>query len=79
MLRNRYKTLPPLIALTLRRLNQDPAFRAVVTELRRRGWLDWHLLTVTANIAMNYRLRVLGALRRARSDDERRRPGHLAR
>jgi hypothetical protein len=78
MLRNRYKTLPPLIALTLPRLNQDAAFRAVVTELRRRGWLDWHLLTAAANIAMNHRLRVLGALRRPRSEDERRRLGQLA-
>ncbi len=79
MLQNRYKTLPPLIALTLPRLSQDAAFRAVVTELRRRGWLDWHLLTAVANIAMNYRLRLLGALDRPPSGDERRRLGQLAR
>lgn len=79
MLRNRYETLPPTIALTLPRLNQDPAFRAVVAELRHRGWLDWHLLIAAANIAINYRLRLLGALDRSPSEDERRRLAQLAR
>jgi len=78
MLRNRYRRLAPVIALTLPRINQDTAFRTVVAELRRRGWLDWHLLTAAANIAINYRLRQMGALDRAPSDDEKRKLGQLA-
>lgn len=75
---NRYQRLPTVVALTLPRLNQEPAFRAVVAELRGRGWLDWHLLTATANIAMNHRLRQLGATERPSTPDEERALGKLA-
>jgi hypothetical protein len=71
MVRNRYEIIPPVVALTLLRLKQDRAFQAVIAELRRRGWLDWHLLVGISSIVATYRMRLAGALDRFPTADEK--------
>ena len=55
-LRNRYKRSVVPIKHTLKRLAQDKQFMSVVKKLRNKGWLDWHILTAIANIAVSYRV-----------------------
>jgi hypothetical protein len=52
---DRYETLRAPVRLTLTRLSSSDAFMMTVSELRRAGWKDWHLLTAVANIAVNKR------------------------
>jgi hypothetical protein len=53
----RYEDLPSRIAPTLAGLREDEAFRALVTELRDEGWLDWQILSAVHGTAKNLRLR----------------------
>ncbi len=56
----RYERLPPLIALTLDRLRRDGRFEQTVTELRARGWRDWHILAAVHTVAVQARLAAAG-------------------
>jgi hypothetical protein len=56
MLTNRYEQLPKLMPVTLRMLRNDRRFATTVDLLRRRGWLDWHILTATYNLVLQGRL-----------------------
>jgi hypothetical protein len=55
-LKARYeKSLIP-INQTLKRLSREPEFIHTVHKLHDDGWLDWHILLVVNNIAVNYRV-----------------------
>jgi hypothetical protein len=43
----------------------DPSTLAGLHELRRDGWLDWHLLVAIANVAFNVRAGAAGLLKRS--------------
>lgn len=55
-LANRYRRLVPPIKYTLNRLIKNSTMRLKLEELRDKGWLDWHILTVVNNLALNYRV-----------------------
>lgn len=55
-----YTNLHPPVRLTLKRLGDDASFQELASQLRTRGWKDWHLLTAIANIAVNERARRIG-------------------
>lgn len=57
---SRYERVTELFPLTLARLRNSADFRQAVEEIRRRGWLDWHILNCVASIAVNHRLQALG-------------------
>ncbi|MGH3004096.1 MAG: hypothetical protein ACRDM1_15765 [Gaiellaceae bacterium] len=59
-----------MIPTALERLGGEPGFLAIVSELRSRRWLDWHILQALVNYAMNKRLAAEG-LDRSGSHDER--------
>ena len=54
-LQTRYETLAPSVRITAAALHRSEEFRPTLQALRVNGWLDWHILTAIANIAMNYR------------------------
>ena len=56
MLVTRYEQIPQLIPITLRALRRDRRFATTVALLRRRGWLDWHILTAVLNLVLQVRL-----------------------
>lgn len=56
MLATRYEQLPALMTVTLRSLRGDRRFATTVALLRRRGWLDWHILTAIFNLVLQVRL-----------------------
>jgi hypothetical protein len=51
----RYDRIPSQFSFTLNRLNSSEPFRKTVRILRRKGWLDWHILLAIANIVINQR------------------------
>lgn len=55
-LKVRYEKSVIPIKQTLKRLSKDPEFISTVDRLRADGWLDWHILLVINNIAVNYRV-----------------------
>jgi len=55
-LQARYERSVIPIKQTLKRLSKDPEFISTVERLRADGWLDWHILLVINNIAVNYRV-----------------------
>lgn len=55
-LKARYEKSVIPIKQTLKRLSKDPEFISTVAKLRADGWLDWHILLVISNIAVNYRV-----------------------
>ena len=55
-LKVRYEKSIIPIKQTLKRLSKDPGFISTVDRLRADGWLDWHILLVINNIAVNYRV-----------------------
>jgi hypothetical protein len=59
-IRTRYTRIPAMIPNALDRLGHDSGFLAIVGELQSRGWLDWHILQVLVNYAMNERLAAEG-------------------
>lgn len=56
MLATRYEQLPALMPITLRALRGDRRFATTVLLLRKRGWLDWHILTAIFNLSLQVRL-----------------------
>lgn len=52
----RYKKSIPPIKYTIKRLSKNPEFVSTIQSLRADGWLDWHILLVINNIAVNYRI-----------------------
>ena len=55
LLRSRYETLARSVRITAAVLSRSEEFQTTLQTLRAEGWLDWHILTAIANIAMNYR------------------------
>ena len=58
LIRNRYEFFDKGLTQTLSRLRAHEPFGEVVRSLRAEGWLDWHLLTAIATIALNFRSQV---------------------
>jgi hypothetical protein len=56
MIACRYERVPPLIARTLERANNEPAFLDLAGELRSQGWRDWHIMHALVNLSINHRL-----------------------
>jgi hypothetical protein len=56
-LENRYRRNVIPIRHTLNRLKKDSKFKTWVNELRSEGYLDWQILGVISNLALNYRIR----------------------
>lgn len=54
--RFKYEDLPRRMRPTLAALRQAPAFADMVAVLRKRGWLDWHILLAVHGVAKNARL-----------------------
>ena len=52
----RYDTIPSLLNRTLPHLAATPQFHDTVTELRERGWKDWHLLEALADVVLGVRV-----------------------
>lgn len=52
---NRYRNLMEMTSSSLPRLLADDNARATIAELRRRGWLDWHILGAILSVASSYR------------------------
>ncbi len=57
VINNRYKEIKDRIPNTLKNLSSNPKFRAVILQMRSKGWLDWHILCAIYNIAVDYRIR----------------------
>jgi hypothetical protein len=55
MLRNRYEFLPGALSRTLGEVPTRADLRAVIATLRRKGWLDWHVMTALLNLRVNLR------------------------
>jgi hypothetical protein len=53
-IRMRYERMHAHIPLTLQRLKADASFQAVVVDLRKKGWRDWHILHSVFTCALNY-------------------------
>lgn len=70
LIRSRYERIPSMIPKALERLALDSNFLEVVSELRSRRWLDWHILQSLVNHAVNKRLAAEG-LSTAGTHDER--------
>lgn len=56
-LTNRYTHAIKPIRLTLPRLLRDDGFRRIIGELRPKGYLEWEILIMVANICVEYRAR----------------------
>jgi hypothetical protein len=59
LLQNRYVNVLPSIRYTLPRLRKSPVFKKTVDSLRKKGWLDWHILTAVSGATINERLNQL--------------------
>jgi len=55
-LKKRYENSVRPIQHTLKRLTQQQSFIDAARILRAQGWLDWHILTATSLIVLNYRV-----------------------
>jgi len=55
-LTRRYELIMPSIRYTLPRLLKLTEFRTTVDNLRKKGWLDWHILTAVSGATVNERL-----------------------
>ncbi|MET7299647.1 hypothetical protein [Embleya sp. NPDC005575] len=60
--RDNYEYLPTLINRTLPRALAHPGTVEGFYELRREGWLDWHLLVAIVNVTLNMRANSAGLL-----------------
>jgi tetratricopeptide (TPR) repeat protein len=75
-LKNRYRNLTAMTSQTLPTLTPRPDFQECITELRRRGWLDWHILGAVLAVANSYRMnRDLNAGRTTLEEAQRLRTG----
>jgi hypothetical protein len=54
LIRRRYKLCGLQVKYTLPNLLLDRTFIAAITELRREGWKDWHILQGIASLRLNY-------------------------
>ena len=62
MIQRRYDRCTKALKFTLARLRQYKPFVKTVETLKAKGWLDWHILTAVANLAVNYKVdRELGS------------------
>jgi hypothetical protein len=59
LIRTRYANSVRPIRRTLHQLASEQGFLKVVRKLRNEGWRDWHILSSLANVATNYRTRIL--------------------
>ncbi|MGF6852337.1 hypothetical protein [Paraburkholderia sp. CI3] len=57
-IKNRYSRALIPVRLTLSRLRTSEEFKSFVVELRHQGYLDWHILLLICNAAINFRLPV---------------------
>ena len=55
LLATRYLNLAKSLRITLIRLASSQEFLRTVEELRKQGWLDWHIVNAAFNVVMNYR------------------------
>ena len=55
-LKKRYENSTRTIQHTLKRLTKHQSFIDAVNSFRAKGWLDWHILTATSLIVLNYRV-----------------------
>jgi hypothetical protein len=55
-LTRRYDFVMPSIRYTLPRLLKLPEFRKTIDNLRKEGWLHWHILTAVSGATVNERL-----------------------
>jgi hypothetical protein len=56
LLQNRYLNVLPSIRYTLPRLKKSRVFQKTVESLRKKGWLDWHILTAVSAATTTERL-----------------------
>jgi hypothetical protein len=66
-LTRRYELVLPSIRYTLPRLLKLVEFRTTIDSLRKKGWLDWHILTAVSGATVNERLN-----RRAKDKNDQR-------
>ena len=52
----RYERTVPVIRHTLKRLKSSSRWTTVLSELRNKGWRDWHILMGLANLVVNFRV-----------------------
>lgn len=55
-IRERYRVAQESLKFTLPALLTDPEQRSALEQLRAEGWLDWQIVSILANIALNYRM-----------------------
>lgn len=60
MLKNRYRRELPEFQLAVSLIGNTVDFRAIIEDLRARGWLDWQIMYVIANVAVNYQMNLRG-------------------
>ncbi len=53
---NRYRRIVKIIRLSLQVLMKDPTFVKQLSKLRAKGYRDWHILLIVANIVTQYRV-----------------------
>lgn len=56
LIRERYEVANETLRYTLPRLLADETSHATIVRLRDAGWLDWQILVVLVNAAMNWRM-----------------------
>jgi hypothetical protein len=56
---NRYKHVQEEIPVTLARLRTSERFKETLSELRNKGWKDWHILQAVANVFYNFHMQEL--------------------
>jgi hypothetical protein len=56
-IRERYEVANDTLRYTLPRLLMDEGTRQMIEQLRADGWLDWQILAILVNVALNWRLK----------------------
>lgn len=65
---NRYRRAIIPVRQSIAHLKSLPEFQEFVASLRRQGYLDWHILLLVANVALNKRLSVTSGLPGSEAD-----------
>lgn len=60
LIRERYEVATEALRHTLPRLLTDETGRQTLVRLREAGWLDWQILVILLNVAMNWRMQQAG-------------------
>ncbi len=55
-IQRRYQNLSSCLRFTLPNLMKSNEFLSIVSQLKYKGWKDWHILMVILNITLNYRV-----------------------